>query len=191
MTSNKRTSLPLLGVALLAFFSSHCGDDSDSNKGSGGSSSSTGGQATGGQATGGQGSGGASANGGSSTGSGGLSSTIANVNGCTPADAEDHSAATAERKVQVGTMGIVFTPKCMTIKAGQSVSFEGVLAGHPLAPGNASSSTAGSPNNPIMRTNSGNSVSFTFPTPGAYPFFCEFHSSGAGNGMAGAIYVIP
>jgi len=171
----------LLGVTLLAFFSSHCGDDGGSNNGSGGQASSSGGQ----------GSGGASASGGSATASGGLSSAIADVNGCTPAMAEDRSGATAERKVQVGAVGLTFTPKCMTIKAGQSVSFEGTLAGHPLAPGNASSATAGSPNNPIMRTATGSSVSFTFPTPGAYPFYCEYHSSGAGKDMAGAIYVIP
>jgi plastocyanin len=183
MISSQRPSLRLMGgIALLAFFANHCGDDGGTNNASGGQSSS-GGQSNGGSANGGSASGG--------DGSGGLSSTIANVNGCTPATAEDHSAATADRKIEVGTAGLTFTPKCMAIKAGQSVSFQGTLAGHPLAPGNANSETAGSPNNPIMKTSSGTSVSFTFPTAGAYPYYCVFHSFGAGDGMSGVVYVIP
>jgi plastocyanin len=77
----------------------------------------------------------------------------------------------------------------MIIAAGQTVRFEGSLSAHPLAPGNADDEAAGSPNNPITATSSGNSVEFTFDEPGTFAYFCELHSFGAGMGMAGAIHV--
>jgi plastocyanin len=63
------------------------------------------------------------------------------------------------------------------------------LAAHPLAPGNPDDPRAGSPQNPIEQTSSGNSVEFTFTTPGTYAYYCELHTFGAGSGMAGAVFV--
>ena len=85
--------------------------------------------------------------------------------------------------------GLVYTPKCLTVDRGTTVRFEGSLAAHPLAPGNPDDRGAGSAQNPIQETSSGNSVEFTFTTPGTYAYYCVLHSFGAGSGMAGAIFV--
>lgn len=111
--------------------------------------------------------------------------------GCTDANFVDRTAATAERRVGFGsTRGsgpFDYLPKCILIAAGQSVSFEGDFNQHPLSPGtSATARNAGSPNNPITRTTSGSSASFTFASAGTYPYFCELHVAA---GMAGVVRV--
>ena len=111
------------------------------------------------------------------------------LNGCGASDFEDRSGDEDERIVQIAVEGLKFTPPCITIGVGQSVSFEGSLSAHPLAPGNADDEAAGSLNNPISKTSSGDNVAFTFDEAGTFPYYCELHSFGAGMGMAGAVYV--
>jgi plastocyanin len=109
------------------------------------------------------------------------------VNGCTAGAFVEASEAIPT--VFIGRDGLVFTPKCLTVTAGTTVRWEGSLAAHPIAPGNTEDPQAGSPGNPIQATASGNSVEFTFATPGTYAYFCELHSFGPGNAMAGAVFV--
>jgi plastocyanin len=132
---------------------------------------------------------GSESNGSGSAGSPSSGDEPAALNGCTAAEYEDLSAGDAERVIEIAAAGLSFTPPCMTIAAGQTVRFEGSLSAHPLAPGNADDHAAGSPNNPIVATSSGNSAEFTFDAPGTFAYFCELHSFGAGMGMAGAIHV--
>jgi plastocyanin len=117
---------------------------------------------------------------------------IPTLNGCAPGDYEDLSAPGATRTILFGgpAGGQVYKPKCATIAAGQVVRFQGNFNSHPLAPGNAASATAGSPNNPITSVTSGSDPKdFTFAAPGTYPYYCTDHSTGAGLGMAGSIHV--
>ena len=113
------------------------------------------------------------------------------INGCnaTSYAAADHTDATDPRVIQIAIDGLVFTPPCITIAAGQSVRFEGSLTAHPLAPGTPDDAQAGSPESPIERTSSGNSAEFTFEHPGTFPYYCELHGFGSGSGMVGAVYV--
>jgi plastocyanin len=108
-------------------------------------------------------------------------------NGCTTF--MDQSGQTASRTITfpgnvAGTFA--YSPKCMQIAVGQMATWSGTLTAHPLRPGVGANATAGSPNNPITATNTGNSVSFTFPTAGVYPYNCSIHDS---LGMNGAILV--
>jgi plastocyanin len=114
------------------------------------------------------------------------SSTTA-LNNCTTFS--DHSAATDAREVDFGgTLGLVYSPACMEIAAGQTVTFSGDFSTHPLAPGTGpTASGAGSPNNPIATpAPTAATAPFTFPTAGTYPFYCKVH---VGSGMAGVIKV--
>jgi plastocyanin len=110
------------------------------------------------------------------------------LNGCTASSFADLSEQ-AEPVVQIASEGLKFTPPCVATSPGQTLRFEGSLTAHPLAPGNAEDSAAGSPNNPIERISSGSSVELRFDAAGTYPYYCELHSFGAGMGMAGAVYV--
>jgi plastocyanin len=92
-----------------------------------------------------------------------------------------------------GSRNITFTfpsysPACMSITAGQTVTFSGAFGTHPLEPGESPESPGGmsSPNNPITPTTSGSSLSVTFPTAGLYGFYCGVHHA---SGMAGVIKV--
>ncbi|HNN92117.1 MAG TPA: plastocyanin/azurin family copper-binding protein [Pseudomonadota bacterium] len=107
-------------------------------------------------------------------------------NGCNTADFVDRTATTAIRTVSFGVGGFTYSPKCITIAAGQQVMFSGTFASHPLRPGVGSMATAGSPNNPIMATSTGTTASFTFPTAGMYPYNCQLHD---GSGMNGVVKV--
>jgi len=117
--------------------------------------------------------------------------SIPDFNGCVAADYDDQSATDAARVIQIAANGLNFSPRCLSIAAGQTVRFEGSLSAHPLAPGNPDHADAGSADSPIRATSSGSSVEFTFPESGTFPYYCELHSFGNGEGMAGVVHVKP
>lgn len=103
------------------------------------------------------------------------------VNGCTVF--VNKSAPNDARTIDFPTGAIPsqYTPNCMRVKAGQTVTWNGAFASHPLM---ASGGDAG---NPITTTSTGSTKAFTFPTAGTYGFACMFH----GGSMFGAIEVVP
>lgn len=74
-----------------------------------------------------------------------------------------------------------YTPNCMKVKAGQSVTWNGAFPYHPLM------ASGGDSGNPIMSTSSGSTQTFAFPAAGTYGFACQYHSIF----MFGAIQVVP
>lgn len=108
------------------------------------------------------------------------------LHGCASGAFVNARAATASRVVTFGPT-FQFTPKCLTVAAGQTVSFMGFFTGHPLSPGVQGGADAGaSPNNPIPRTATGMQVDVVFPTAGVFPYFCEMHGAA---GMVGIVRV--
>lgn len=84
-----------------------------------------------------------------------------------------------------GALGSAYAPRCLTVRAGGTVTWEGSFDDHPLAP-----STRGAPASPIPRTASGGSFAVRFPTTGFYPYYCTRHGGDMGEGMAGVVRVI-
>ncbi len=122
--------------------------------------------------------------------SGGGSSVLPGINGCTTFT--NATATSASRTINFGgSFGNAYDQKCLAVAPGQSVTWSGSFSAHPLQPGLAPSqqggADAGSPNNPIQGTNSGGSVTFTFATPGAYPYYCSLHQA---QGMFGTVNVL-
>jgi len=129
-------------------------------------------------------------------GSGGSSGTsgLTAVNGCDPATATDmtgHSTVTISysSSAQGSTPAFSYSPACVKVSAGTSVTFQGATAAdtfavHPLTPG--TNCVADTTNNPITAQSSGASTSFTFANAGTFPYFCAVHCS---VGMKGAVYV--
>jgi plastocyanin len=203
-TSQRAALVAALG---LSFASVHCGSDSNAtpeNSSAGATPSSAGAahsSAGASEHAGAPSSGGLdeSAGSDSSAGAGELGTAgagdepevISDFNGCTIADYEDHSGVADDRTIGIATMGLSFTPKCLTIQVGQTVTWAGSLAAHPLGPGNADHPDAGTTPSPIIETSSGQSVEFTFTTAGTFPYYCEVHSFGDGMGMAGVVHVKP
>jgi plastocyanin len=73
------------------------------------------------------------------------------------------------------------SPRCVEIKAGQSVTWNGNFATHPLE------ADQGDKPNPIASANlAGSSATVTFPAAGTFGFKCQVHSS-----MIGAVLVTP
>jgi len=79
-----------------------------------------------------------------------------------------------------------YTPKCLKVTAGATVTFSGDFSSHPLNPSALRGTTTG---NPIVVTNTGTSAPFTFPTAGFYAYFCQFHGADNGQFMDGVIWV--
>lgn len=105
------------------------------------------------------------------------------INGCTRAGATDLTAAGAARTID--TVGLSYSPSCIRIKAGQSVTWNSAFASHPLSSGTpAGGPQAGSP---ITVTTSGASKTFAFPAAGTFGYFCQVHTTL----MMGAVYVEP
>lgn len=112
------------------------------------------------------------------------------LNGCTPEMFVDRSAASASRTVgfggENGSGGLSFAPKCLTIAAGQDVTWVGAFSAHPLTRGVPGDTNGGPAGNPIPTTMTGTSVTVSFPRPGTYPYVCGMH---AFLGMTGVVVV--
>jgi plastocyanin len=123
-------------------------------------------------------------------GSSGGNSLLPGINGCTTFT--NATAAGASRTINFGgSFGNAYDQKCLAVAAGQSVTWMGTFSAHPLqqglAPSQQGGADAGSPNNPIQNTNSGDSVTFIFATPGVYPYYCSVHQA---QGMFGTVSVL-
>lgn len=157
-----------------------------SSPGSTGTGGSSGNQGTGGTAAAG-GTAGAGGTGGA-TGAGGAAGATGFrvVNPCTAA--ADYVTGTS---VMFGGMVALYTPPCLRVSAGTTVTFNGgssTFAMHPLMPSGLRGDTVG---NPIAPTSTGDtSKSFTFTTPGFFAYFCMLHgATDSGAGMAGVVWV--
>jgi len=94
------------------------------------------------------------------------------VDGCAPADFV--AASDIDWTFAVN-------PRCVQIKVGQTVTWTGTFATHPLL------ADEGDKPNPISSADtSGPSATVTFPTAGTYGFKCQVHAS-----MMGAVLVTP
>ena len=121
--------------------------------------------------------------GGSTPGTDAGSATV--FNGCT-ADKFVDSTATADTAVAFGG-SLTFSPACVIIAAGHSVTYNGNFGFHPLKKGSPTDSTAGAANNPIVETSTGTTpLTVVFPTVGDYPYYCGNHFS---DGMMGVVRV--
>jgi len=85
-----------------------------------------------------------------------------------------------------------YSPKCLSIAAGQSVTFFGDptqgsdFTAHPLRPGGADGTDPGASGNPIAAQVRGSTYTVVFPMAGTYGYFCQEHQS---MGMYGAVQV--
>ena len=85
-----------------------------------------------------------------------------------------------------GTLGLNYSPACLKVARGATVTFTGDFATHPLTP--SVSRTNPGPN-PIVSTDTGTTASFTFNTSGMFGYFCLQHGNDEGVAMAGMIWV--
>ena len=84
-----------------------------------------------------------------------------------------------------GTFGQTYAPKCAQIKVGQTITFWGSFSSHPL-------DQACGPRRVFKEDDP--DIGFSSFTPGSagvYGYYCTFHGTLAGTGMAGAIKVVP
>jgi len=104
--------------------------------------------------------------------------------GITPSNYTDARFNPTKRVVEFGgTKGNTYAPKCLRINVGDKVTFKGTFGSHPLK------QTCG-PNTAITGTvRSGLSNTFTFTKSGYYGYYCTFHGTQVGTGMAGVIRV--
>src|SRR3954470_16150443 len=124
----------LVGTLGAALALASCGGDTtpapDDNGGGGKGGSGSGGKGgsgSGGKGSGGSGEGGISAEGGSGSGGSGPS-TFKSVKPCTTEE-----AYVTGDTVEFMPTKITYTPKCLKVKVGDTVTFKGGLAGHPLS----------------------------------------------------------
>lgn len=91
----------------------------------------------------------------------------------------------ANRTIVFSPGGRIYVPACARVRLGQTLTFEGSFADHPLRP-------ACGPAPFIAPTSQGSVVSFTQQSAiGTFGYYCVTHGSLSGTGMAGAIQVVP
>lgn len=165
-----------LGALALA-----CSDDSSTPSSTGTSSTSSSSTSSGGTTSSSSGSTGTtsstSSSSSSSTSSGSTGDAGATLNGCSTFKDE-----TANSQVAVTWgFGITSDPlRCVKVKVGSTVTFNGDFSFHPIGPKGGDTPTA------IVATTAGSTAAFTFPTAGSFGYTCTVHSS-----MTGVIQVVP
>jgi plastocyanin len=83
-----------------------------------------------------------------------------------------------------------YSPRCILISAGQTVTFTGAFGSHPLVGGLAEGAfKTPDPSSPIGNTNSGTSKPVLFGSAGMFPFYCDQH--GLIYAMTGVVFVDP
>ena len=89
----------------------------------------------------------------------------------------------------ISFVDFAYTPSCMRVKVGQTVTWSGTFAGHPLKGAATNDPTGGL----VPATSSGTSASTTFTKAGYYGYYCDFHGdpAGATGTMSGNIEVVP
>jgi plastocyanin len=109
------------------------------------------------------------------------------INGCMRATALDMTSSAAAI-VTFGTGGLTYTPACIVVSVGTSVTFNGNFSFHPLQGGTVVAgvlmpATSG----PFVpATSTGTTRTFVMTSAGTFPYYCAFHG---GFGMAGVVYV--
>src|SRR5579862_8953969 len=92
------------------------------------------------------------------------------INGCTT-----FTDMTASGGVITGPSGATpaqYTPNCIHIKVGQSVTWNSDFTDHPLVP----TSGVGTQPNPITATSTGTTVTIAFPAAGTFAYNCGIHT---------------
>lgn len=107
------------------------------------------------------------------------------LNGCTRSIAADATPPLADRTVTV--QGLAYSPRCLRIAVGQSVTFSGSFSSHPFRGGVVEGGNeVADPSSPITPTSTGTTATFTFPNAGVFPYYCDPHGL---FGMSGVVYV--
>ena len=166
----------LVGGSLLValHFAPGCTDNSGNGNNPGTAGSSAGGS------TGTAGSGG-------TTGTGGAGGGSANFMAVAPCNAESDYMMGSTINFPASALDFSYSPKCLKVSAGATVTFAGDFTVHPLEPSTHRGTLTG---NPITATGTGTSASFDFPTAGYYAYFCGVHGPSDGAaGMVGVIWV--
>jgi plastocyanin len=112
------------------------------------------------------------------------------VNDCTPATAIDMTG--------LGAVAITFpngvfpnysySPKCVHVSAGTTISFNGTFSSHPLVGGQVVGvQQFPDPNSPIPLTSDGTTQSYIAGHQGLFGYYCDFHA--VSSSMYGAILV--
>jgi plastocyanin len=84
----------------------------------------------------------------------------------------------------VNIQGSRFSPASITVSAGTTVTWRHQGSGSHTITADDGAFNSGS-------ITAGETFSFTFTTPGEYGYYCEFHGSPGGGGMAGVVIVTP
>jgi len=97
--------------------------------------------------------------------------------------------------IMFGGDSLTYSPKCLKVAVGATVTFKGAgamtFADHPLEPSTSRGTLTGSPIKETMTAD--NSKSFTFGAKGFFGYFCLYHGldsdTAADNYMAGVVWV--
>jgi plastocyanin len=102
----------------------------------------------------------------------------------TAAPTEAAPTEAAPQPAFVNIQGSRFSPASITISAGSTVTWRHQGSGSHTITADDGAFNSGT-------ITAGETFSFTFTTPGEYGYYCEFHGSPGGGGMAGIVIVTP
>jgi plastocyanin len=111
------------------------------------------------------------------------------ANGCNSGAAPDMTGMNAVTISFGDAYGFAYSPACIRVRSGTTITFQGDFTAHPLVGGFASRSSAmADPDSPIHAPASGTATAFVAGDASVYPYYCANHF---GSGMMGAIFISP
>jgi plastocyanin len=175
-----------------------CTDNSGNgpgNPGAGGTSAGVAGSSAGTGTAGTTGTGGTGGTGGTSSGgsggTGGGGGTTPGFMSVKPCTAESQYVSnTTTINFPTSPTDFSYSPKCLKVPAGTTVTFSGDFGMHPLEPSANRGAQTGNPITLTSSTPDGGTKDFTFSTPGFYAYYCAEHDlNDSGNFMDGVVWV--
>jgi plastocyanin len=161
------------------------------NSGNGPGNPGTGGGNAGTTGTGGAGGTVGTGGSGGTAGTGGAGGTTPGFMPVLPCTSESQYVTGTTVNFPTSATDFSYSPKCLKVQAGTTVTFSGDFGTHPLLPSTHRGAQTGSPITPVTSLpDGGTAKDFTFSTPGFYAYFCAEHDlNDTGNFMDGVVWV--
>jgi plastocyanin len=119
-----------------------------------------------------------------------LSNVCSVVNGCDMTTATDYTMM-APPPITFANGNFTYAPKCIKVKAGAMLTFNGNFVSHPLLGGVVAGGMAipamSGPFVPV--TSTGTTKTFTMSSVGTFPYYCVAHA--VSQNMDGVVFVVP
>ena len=117
------------------------------------------------------------------------------INGCDLTNSLDVTGAVTTTVAFGSGFGNTYSPNCLKVSVGTTITFNGTFSVHPLlggkVVGNVGMPSGSGPFTPITIAMGLTTKDFVMSAAGTFPYYCTNHTGAGTNGMSGVVFVVP